>query len=199
MKKILFALLTLFTLTTITITAQNQVFKKGNFNAAVGIGVVPTYFADNAKVNVIPVAAKLGYNFTDNFSMNLYTGFSSSTSKMIEDFEGNSRQYENDYLIIGLRPELHTARGDKFDIYGGFMMGYNKAFINEMVYADGDVENPIDAPISGPTTRNPNAKTGGFLFSGFVGATYLVNPKLGIFGELGYGVSLVQLGATFKL
>ena len=197
MKKILFALLSLTFLTLATVNAQNSVFKKGNFNASVGIGLLPTYFADKAKVNVLPLSTRIGYNFTDNFNLSLYAGFSSYTSRLSEDFDGNLRQYDNDFLSIGLRGELHAAKTEKWDIYGGFMIGYNKAFVNETIFNPDDMESPIDAPTDRPTTFKPQGSK--VLFSGFIGATYFVKPKLGIFGELGYGVSLVNLGVTFKL
>ena len=197
MKKILFALLSLTFLTLATVNAQNSVFKKGNFNASVGIGLLPTYFADKAKVNVLPLSTRIGYNFTDNFNLSLYAGFSSYTSRLSEDFDGNLRQYDNDFLSLGLRGELHAAKTEKWDIYGGFMIGYNKAFVNETIFNPDDMESPIDAPTDRPTTFKPQGSK--VLFSGFIGATYFVKPKLGIFGELGYGVSLVNLGVTFKL
>lgn len=198
MKNILFVLVAFFTFTLTSANAQNnKVFKKGNFNTSVGIGLLPTYFADNAQVNMMPINLRVGYNIADHFNVNLYTGFSSSTSKAIQDHNGNTRDYDNNFLMIGLRGELHAAKTDKFDIYGGFMIGYNKAFVNETIYVDGVVENPIDAPSNEPTTFKPQGSK--VLFSGFIGATYFVNPKMGIFGEVGYGVSLVNLGASFKL
>lgn len=198
MKNILFVLVAFFCFTLTSVTAQNnQVYKKGNFNASAGIGLLPTYFADNATVNMMPVNIKVGYNIADHFNVNLYTGFSSSTSKAVKDFEGNTRDYENNFLMIGLRSELHAARTEKFDIYGGFMLAYNKAFVNETIYENGDTESPIDAPSNKPTTFKPSGSK--VLFSGFIGATYFVKPKLGIYGEIGYGVSLVNVGVAFKL
>lgn len=200
MKNILFVLVILFSFNLTSTNAQsNKVYKKGNFNTSVGIGLLPTYFADNAKVNMMPVNLKVGYNVSDHFNVNLYTGFSSSTSKAVRDFEGNMRDYENNFLMIGLRSELHAARGDKFDVYGGFMFAYNKAFVTETIYKSdsNNEEEPIDAPSTKPTSFKPQGSK--MIFSGFIGATYFVTPKLGIYGEVGYGVSLVNAGLTFKL
>jgi hypothetical protein len=36
-------------------------------------------------------------------------------------------------------------------------------------------------------------------FSGFVGASYFFNKKIGAFGELGYGISLLNFGVTYRL
>lgn len=199
MKNILFVLLPLFFFTLTSVNAQNnQVYKKGNFNTSIGIGLLPTYFADNATVNMMPVNIKIGYNIKDHFNVNLYTGFSSSTSKVVKDFEGNSRNYKNNFLMVGLRSELHAVKSEKFDIYGGFMLGYNKAFITETIYEKGDTESTIDVPsTSKPTNFKPSGSK--VLFSGFIGATYFVKPKLGIYAEVGYGVSLVNVGIAFKL
>jgi hypothetical protein len=197
MKNILFVLIALFSLTFTSVNAQNKVYKKGGFNASAGIGLLPTYFADNAQVDVLPVNIRVGYNIADHFNVNLYTGYSASTSRAVKDFNGDMRTYENKFLMIGLRTELHAARTDKFDIYGGFMFGYNKSFVTETIFENGDFENPSDAPSNEPTTFKPASDK--VLFSGFIGATYFVSPKLGIFGEVGYGVSLVNLGVSFKL
>lgn len=197
MKNILFVLVAFFSLTITSVNAQNKVYKKGNFFGSAGIGLLPTYFADNAQVDMLPVNIKVGYNIADHFNVNLYTGYSASTSNSVKDHNGDMRDYENKFLMIGLRTELHAAKTDKFDIYGGFMFGYNKSFINETIYENGDIESPIDAPSNEPTTFKPAGDK--VLFSGFVGATYFATPKLGIYGEVGYGVSLVNLGVAFKL
>jgi hypothetical protein len=146
---------------------------------------------------MMPVNVKIGYNIADHFNINLYTGYSASTSKAVKDHNGNMRDYSNKFLMIGLRTESHAAKTDKFDIYGGFMFGYNKSFVTETIYLNGDLESPIDAPSNEPTTFKPADDK--VLFSGFVGATYFVTPKLGIYGEVGYGVSLVNIGVAFKL
>lgn len=198
MKNILFVLVALFSLALNSASAQNQVYKKGNINASVGVGLLPTFLAGNGEVNMIPVNIKVGYNVTDNYNVNLYTGFSSATSAAVKDHNGNMRDYENNFLMIGLRNELHAVKSEKFDIYGGFMVGYNKSFIKETIYEVNTPEEDIDAPSKvQPTKHRPEGSK--VLLSGFVGGTYFVTPKLGVYGEIGYGVSLVSLGATFKL
>ena len=52
MKNILFFIITLCILTSVSVDAQNLVFKQGNVNVRAGVGLVPTYLADNASLNV---------------------------------------------------------------------------------------------------------------------------------------------------
>jgi hypothetical protein len=40
---------------------------------------------------------------------------------------------------------------------------------------------------------------GGFAFGAFVGGRYMFSEKVGGFAELGYNISWLSLGATFKL
>lgn len=45
----------------------------------------------------------------------------------------------------------------------------------------------------------PNNFSGGPGFSGFIGGRYFFNNKLGVYAELGYGVSTLNAGVAFKL
>lgn len=197
MKKVLSTLVVAAVIALGTINAQGQVFKKGNINYSIGLGVVPTFFADNATIKTPPLSLRVGYSISDHFNLNAYVGYSSTTSAMIPDASSNGyRQYNNDFLMLGLRGEFHAMKTDKLDIYGGFMLGYNKSFVNDTFFP-GEGDSETDAPInnSAPLGQE-DAK---ILYSGFVGATYFVGKKVGIFGELGYGVSLMNFGVTFKL
>ncbi|WP_288882159.1 hypothetical protein [Pedobacter panaciterrae] len=44
-----------------------------------------------------------------------------------------------------------------------------------------------------------SASAGEVIFGGHLGARYWLAEKIGIFGELGYGVGLLNLGVAFKL
>lgn len=87
------------------------------------------------------------------------------------------------YTVVGVRSAYHYngIENPKLDVYGGVMLSYNIASYKAEGY-DG-----------------PNNFGGGLGFSGFVGGRYFFNQKLGIYAELGYGVSTLNAGVAFKL
>lgn len=195
MKKISIALVfTLITLSFTALNAQNQAYKKGNFNLSLGYGIVPTFIGDGGSVNVPPLSARLGYSVSNNINLSGYVGYSATTSKADVISDGILSETRNDLVILGLRGEIHSNRDDKFDFYGGFMFGYNIPMVEETSVNDGStiVRNP-DEPYKYPEAKNNLA------YSGFVGASYFFKPKMAAYVEVGYGVSLVNLGLTFKL
>jgi hypothetical protein len=72
---------------------------------------------------------------------------------------------------------------DGIDTYGRVMLGYNASSI--------DVDNSALEDLF-PTY-------GGLLYGFFIGGRYHFTDHLGDFAEVGYGISWIQLGLTYKL
>lgn len=90
------------------------------------------------------------------------------------------------YIIIGARGAYHYNGFEdlpNLDLYGGAMLGYNIVKYSH----DGD-----DAGLYN------NNYGSGIGLSGFLGSRWLFNERIGAFAELGYGVSVLNVGATFK-
>lgn len=87
------------------------------------------------------------------------------------------------YTIVGIRSAYHYngIENPNLGLYGGLMLSYNIASYKAEGY-DG-----------------PNNFNGGLGFNGFIGGRYFFNNKLGIYAELGYGVSTLNAGVAFKL
>lgn len=87
------------------------------------------------------------------------------------------------YTIVGVRSTYHYngIENPNLDLYGGLMLCYNIASYKSEGY-DG-----------------PNNFSGGLGLSGYIGGRYFFNNKLGIYAELGYGVSTLNAGVAFKL
>ncbi|MBL1407619.1 hypothetical protein [Sphingobacterium faecale] len=89
------------------------------------------------------------------------------------------------YVVIGARGAYHY-RGftsvPKLDAYGGAMLGYN------MVRYSSDGEDIALADSYGS----------GIGLSGFLGGRWFFTPKTGAYAELGYGVSVLNVGITFR-
>jgi len=105
--------------------------------------------------------------------------------------DGYGDSYENkwNYTIIGARgawhyTELKTAN---LDLYGGLMLSYNHLSFSDSY--SGPAGNYAHAGGSYGSTIG---------FTAFVGARYFFAKNLGGYAELGYGVSYLNLGLTYK-
>lgn len=88
------------------------------------------------------------------------------------------------YFIIGARGAYHYNGFEvpELDVYGGVMLGYN--IVNYSTDGSG-------YDYSG----NYGSDLG---FSGFIGGRWLFSDNLGAFAELGFGVSNLNIGLTYK-
>lgn len=178
-----------------TLSTQAQNSSKFNFSA--GFGLVPTFVADGAEVNTPPVTLRAGYQVTPSFNLSAFAGYSNSTSAspyLVSD--GQLAQMNNKQFLTGLRAEVRKDFEGKFDIYGGGMFGLNRTNTSEL---DAQTGEAIVREPGTPTPFDPNAPKSQFLYSGFVGGTYYVAKNLGLFAEVGYGVSLLNAGFTVRI
>ena len=196
MKKIKLLLILMLALGWQMVNAQNLNIRKGDFTAKLGMGVLPTFLLDKGEAIVPPVNMTLGYRVSKTVSLNAYLGYSSTRSNIVSNSGEIMSLNQNDLLMLGLRTEAHSGRFDDFEIYGGFMLGYAKSFIQRTVVNT----NPAydDEPIHTRPYKYPPA-TGKMLFSGFVGGSYYVMKNIGVYAEVGYGVSIFNVGVNFKL
>ena len=191
MKKIMLLVSAL----TLGLTILNaQPIKPGSFDFAVGVGLLPTFVADGAGMKVPPLSFRVGYRLAEKFSLGAYAAYSSSETDQVNLPDGRNNHVVNDSYIVGLRAAAHTIRFDKWDIYGGLMAGYQISEVQQSAYAlaDDEIKNPTGPIFSRPTKNN-------FIFSGFVGATYFPGNRVGVFGEAGFGISILNLGVQIKL
>lgn len=91
------------------------------------------------------------------------------------------------YTIVGARSafHFHGIENDRLDLYAGLMLGYY--FLNYK-YSDNSGFNTDGSGNYG--------STGGFTIYG--GARYYLADNIGVFGELGYGVSFLNVGGVIK-
>ncbi|MCB0582553.1 MAG: outer membrane beta-barrel protein [Phaeodactylibacter sp.] len=165
-------------------------FKKGDVELAAGIGVFPTFAKDDATTVVPPVSARLDVRLAPNFSLGAYAAFSSSEARRVGLTEGTIRDISNKFTLIGLRAAAHANRMDNWDIYGGAMLGYNIPRVSDSITKE-------KSEIEGPTFSRPAQNE--FTYSAFVGASYYPVKNIGLFAEVGYGISIFNLGVSAKL
>ena len=189
MKK-LFILSTLF-LAGISFANAQATFAKGDVEFATGIGVFSTFAKDGATTVVPPVSARLGLRVSQKFSLAAYAAYSVAELKNDVQPDGSIRNLENEFMQLGLRAAVHGSPGEKIDFYGGAMLGYNMPNITETVNGE-----PKSAGDETPSFRRPAENN--FTYSAFVGASYYPFEKVGLFAEVGYGVSILSSGLTVK-
>lgn len=89
------------------------------------------------------------------------------------------------YVIVGIRGAYHYngfTDAPNLDVYGGAMLGYNI----------------VSYKAEGGGADLAHNYGSGLGFSGFLGGRWLFGESLGAYAELGYGVSILAVGLTFK-
>ncbi len=187
----------IFSLSSISLSAQHYgkiekiEFEKGDLDISLGIGLMPTFIDKNTDAAIPPLSMTLTYRLKKNIAIASYFGYSITDYVMPADDKNeleNEYSLRNNFYVAGLRGEGHFVR-DRMDFYGGGMIAYSFSKKNNVHLDDtGRIENIIVDSFSDQVT-----------WSGLVGVKYLVSPKIGIYGEVCYGVSLFNAGVTFKL
>jgi len=182
----------------VAIVAQAQMkpvkLNKGNLEFSTAVGLISTFSADKATTIVPPVSLRLDYYLSSNFSLGAYGAFSSSNSGQILRPNGDINTYKNNFYVLGLRGNAVSKDLNHFRIYGGFMLGYSMPDVTRTeIIAEPKDGVDVISPRFSSEPRNQ------FTYSGFIGAKRYFSPKMAGFAELGYGVSLFNLGLTVKL
>ena len=167
----------------------------GNFTISAGVGLTPTYHGKTASTKVLPVSVAVGYNVSKTFNLGLFAGYTEAVSAERILSDGLASSMENKTTAYGFRGEFRREWTDRFEVYGGMLLGYQSFDITEFNTRTGEV---VVRDPEAPTPYNPNAPTGQFMYAGYVGARYFVSQHVGMFTELGCGLSLLQAGATIK-
>lgn len=183
-------------LTISSLFAQDRTTQFGKLAFSAGVGTVPTYVAGDAQTHVPAISLRAGLLVSKRFTISSFLGYTDITSAPREFFDGYSTVVNNKTIMFGLRSELHKEITEKVDFYGGLTFGFASSNRTEK---DASTGIPMKRDAEGPTPYNPNAPTTTFLYSGFVGTTYYLDNKMGVFAEAGYGISLVTIGVTMKM
>ena len=183
MKKLmLFSLTFLFCLAFQTMNAQ------GRFDVNFGVGLLPTFAKDNGKTKLLPLTLNAHYKITPNFSLGAFAGHSVTETNREFIQDGELTQWKNRFTAVGIRAAAHTDKLYKWDIYGGMVLSYNYSNIEVI---EGNMDILADH-------MGIKEKSGKFSASAFLGARYELTEHVGLFGELGFGISILTLGAGYQ-
>ncbi|MCG8330412.1 MAG: hypothetical protein MI974_22125 [Chitinophagales bacterium] len=158
-----------------------------NINA--GIGIVPTFFKDAGKAELLPLSLSTDFKLAKNFSLGVYIGHSVTKTDLKLMRDGTSAQWRNSYTATGVRMAGQSNDLNGWNLYGGMSVGYSHSNI-EMI--EGDLIKVKDH-------MGIKDNSGKMLMTGFLGARYSFTPKVGMFGELGMGAALATAGLSIRL
>lgn len=182
-QKILIALICI----AFSLNINAQTVKKGDITIQAGVGLLPTYFLDASETLVPPMQASVNYRFLDMLSIGAFGGYSEYNSVPKNNYDGSVNQYHTVSYLGGGKIAAHATKIHNWDIYGGFQLGYSKPVVTNNIIVASETRTPE------PKVREE------FVYSGFVGATGYITDKIGIYGEMGYGISLFNAGVSIKL
>jgi hypothetical protein len=190
MKKIVFVIMTF--IFGFTYQAQEASFTIDDSVINLGIGLGGTYYAGLGYSRVIP---PVSISFEKGFKNEVlekgtigiggYLGYTGAGWDYSDSFGTYSWDYSN--ILLGGRGSFHYPLIDNLDTYIGLMLGYDVASIKYSAtgyYKDHPVE---------------RSSSGGLIWSTYLGGRYWISDNLGIMGELGYGISYLNLGIAYKL
>ncbi len=198
MKRLIVALLLCGALTnTLTLSAQSSTSTTpSRFTVSAGVGLFPTYYKAHESTGLLPLTFKFGIDVSKNISLGAFFGYSSTTAKPQIFSDGSNSYITNKTKVLGLRSEFRKAFSEKVQGYGGSMVGYFHADVKEY---NNSTKALVVRPAGGPTPFNPKEKKGKLVYTAFMGATVQVAKKVNIYGEIGYGISIANLGITIRI
>ncbi|MDD4631201.1 MAG: hypothetical protein PHQ77_03035 [Proteiniphilum sp.] len=172
-----------------SLQAQN-LFSKGDKIANVGIGLGSYYGGDGYTSSIPPLSVSYEQGIIDGLLDGKASigvgGYMAYTANKWETISGNvTYGYKYSYFILGARGTFHYQFIDKLDTYTGLMLGYNA--VRSKFFGD-----------SGSYTPEASGASG-IGYSAFIGARYHFSDKLAAFAEIGYGISALELGISFRL
>ncbi|MFM9056275.1 MAG: hypothetical protein ACKOQY_06250 [Bacteroidota bacterium] len=145
----------------------------------IGLGVGSPYVYSGSSLTVPPIHGSFEIAVSDRIGVGGLIGYTASREK----FGIGSRDWS--YFILGARGAYHFLEHEHFDAYGGLMLAYNIASSR--------------FNLTDSNAKEPTAPTASGIFLGaFVGGRYQFNKKLGAFAELGYNISWLSVGLSYR-
>jgi len=170
-----------------------QSFEKGNHAINLGFGLGNTrYFGAYYKGFTPSVSASyemgivevpMGTQLTGVVGVGGYLGWSTSRY----EYNWSNYYYRYNNFMIAVRGNYHFIFHEKLDPYFGIWAGVN-------VFTGGWRGDP-PYPSSSVYKPSRTGATGG----AYVGARYYFTDNLAVYAELGYLISVLNLGITFKI
>ncbi len=169
--------------------AQAQRNALPNWEVRAGVGLLPTFLKDHVQSDLPPLSLELRYKVSRRYSLGLLAGQSVSQASF-QHHTGAEQFYKNRFSMVAIRSAVHSSPWEKWELYGGMLLGYAHSDITYM--EDNEIKQTEGSTLPGPRARN------GLFFSAFIGTSCQVHDELRVFGELGYGLSLLTTGVSYR-
>lgn len=195
MKNTLFVITALLCVLPTILKAQDyrqpvRIFKKGQTDVQLGMGILPTaLLLDRASMKLLPVSIEVNHMLGNRFSLGLFHGQSIAESRPIVSVDGVQQRVTNHTSRTALKAAWHINSLPNADFYGGFMLALTDARFSVDIGDMGYLENHL-----GMVRRKTK-----LTYTGFVGGRYALTFKWNLFGEFGFGDSILTLGAGYRI
>ena len=168
---------------------QAQRYTKPYIDCNASIGLFPTFLKANAKTQQLPLQFSMDYRLAKNFSIG--ASFGSSVTSFSKKFNIYPEQVKwiNDFKTLGLRFAAHSNQIGNWHCYGGTYLGIG---VSKIDILEGDPEKAKTALGFKASNIRPH-------ITGFIGTRCSLNKRMAVFGELGLGVSLVNIGGSLRI
>ena len=174
-------------------SSDGSSFSKGDHIVGIGAGLGGTLYSGYGYYSGYKRWPTLNIYYENCIIDNLFDAKSAigvggmvgySTSSWKYKGSGDPYGWRSNNLLFGARAAFHYAFIPNLDAYTGFMAGYSLntwKWTGEYGYYE-----------------SHRYGSNGFVWSWFAGARYYFAPKIAVFGEVGYGMSVFNGGITFK-
>lgn len=164
-------------------------YNKGEFTINAGVGFLPTASSANVNSKIPPLSLAANYRVSKNASVGAFAAFASTSFRSnLPKHAVIPRSSDSQQFMVGARASVHYDV-NKTSFYGGLMLGYNQ----ERMVTDIPVTMEDEIPMFPVVTK------GKAIYSAFIGTQHMLTKNLGLYGEVGYGISIFNLGLSLKL
>jgi hypothetical protein len=162
--------------------AQESVILQGDKVINFGMGVGSYLGGAKYSVTIPQMSGSFEYcvkdDLFDEYSALGLGGYMAYTANKFEHRSGEGVDYS--YFLLGARLNYHHQFVEKLDTYAGILYGYKAISSSAYGGYDGDLVH------------------GEFIPAVFVGGRYYLFSGFSLFAELGYGISALEFGLSFK-
>ena len=177
----------------LNLSAQHYRLNAGDVQLNTSVGILPTYAADEANTLVPPLSVNAEFFLSPNFALGLSGSYSRYEGEYVNLNAGIAEYYETSTYMFGLRTAIYSNDLNDWRVYGGFTLGASIPDVEkEVVLLPGEQIRDDELP----SFSRP--QDGSLLFSGFVGTRRVLGERFSVFGELGFGISLANVGLGYK-
>ncbi|OFY60339.1 MAG: hypothetical protein A2V46_00370 [Bacteroidetes bacterium RBG_19FT_COMBO_42_7] len=164
--------------------AQEPAFVKGNKVINLGVGLGSNLYRESYYNSTIPpVSASFEIGVKDHILERGVIGAGGYLAGSSYKYEFSRKGWKTTNFIVGIRGNFHYPLVDKLDTYSGLMLGYGILSVEYFGGYDDD---------------DYTGSSSGLQWAWFLGGRYYLRESFAAMLELGYGISYLNLGVSFK-